>query len=220
MTAEYLWKEAILIMYIDQTLQTYLDDLASSQSTPGGGSAAAVSGAMASALACMVCRLTLGKPKYADVQDEITTLLTQAEEQRQRFQQLMAEDIAAYGKLSACFKMPRESEEQRQARTEAVQKCLVEAALVPLEMSERASTVASICERVAQIGNAGVLSDIAAASMLAASAGTAAAWMVRVNLKSLKDEATVEQLSKRLSAALDEITTRCQRVTEIVGERG
>ncbi len=206
-------------MYIDQHLQTYLDDLASSQSTPGGGSAAAVSGAMAAALACMVCRLTLGKAKYADVQDEISALLTQAEEQRQHFQQLMAEDIAAYGRLSACFKMPRESEEDRQARAEAVQKSLVEAALVPLEMCERSVATAKICERVAEIGNANVLSDIAASAMLAASAGTAAAWMVRVNLKSLKDQEMLEKLSVRLSTALDGITSRCQRVTTIVGER-
>ena len=113
--------------------------------------------------------------------------------------------------------MPRENDEQRQARSEAMQKCLVEAALVPLEMSERAMAVAKICERVAQIGNANVLSDIAASAMLAASAGTAAAWMVRVNLQSLKDERTIEALSGRLSVALDEITSRCQHVTEIVG---
>lgn len=206
-------------MYIDQPLQTYMDDLASSNSTPGGGSAAAVSGAMSAALACMVCRLTLGKKKYADVEGEIATLLEQAEEHRRRFQQLMAEDIAAYGKLSACFKMPRETDEQSQARAEAIQKGLVEAALVPLEMSERAVDVAKICERVAEIGNANVISDIAASAMFAASAGTAAAWMVRINLASLKDEGTVALLSARLSKALDEITHRCQQVTAIVGER-
>lgn len=206
-------------MYIDQTLQMYLDDLASSKSTPGGGSAAAVSGAMAAALACMVCQLTLGKAKYADVQEEISELLAQAEGQRQRFQQLIAEDIAAYGKLSACFKMPRETEEERRARATAVQKSLTEAALVPLEMSERAVAVVKICERVAEIGNANVLSDIAAAAMLATSSGTSAAWMVRVNLKNLNDMETVETLGERLSLALDEVTSSCQRVTSIVGER-
>ena len=206
-------------MYIDQPLQTYLDDLASSNSIPGGGSAAAVSGAMAAALACMVCRLTLGKKKYADVEGEISTLLEQAEEHRRRFQQLMAEDIAAYGKLSACFKMPRENDEQSQARTDAIQEGLVEAALVPLEISERAVEVAKICERVAEIGNANVISDIAASAMFAASAGTGAAWMVRINLASFKDMEMVALLSERLSKALDEITNRCQQVTAIVGER-
>jgi formiminotetrahydrofolate cyclodeaminase len=174
---------------------------------------------MAAALACMVCQLTLGKEKYADVQDEITQLLQQSEEQRQRFQQLMAEDITAYGRLSACFKMPRDDEDQRRMRADAIQLCLHQAALVPLEMSERAVEVAQICQRVAEIGNANVLSDIAAAAMFAASAGTSAAWMVRINLKSLKDEALVADLSTRLSAALSELTTRCQQVTALVGER-
>ena len=208
-----------MALYIEQTLQTYLDDLASSKSAPGGGSAAAVSGAMAAALAGMVCHLTLGKEKYADVQEEITTLLSQAEEHRQRFQQLMADDITAYTRLSACFKMPRDSEDQRQIRLDAIQLCLAQAAQVPLEMSERAVQVAQICERVAEIGNTNVLSDVAAAAMLAASSGTSAAWMVRANLKSLRDEEVLAALSQRLSHALEEITTRCQRVTSIVGER-
>lgn len=206
-------------MYIDQTLHIYLDDLASSKSTPGGGSAAAVSGAMASALACMVCQLTLGKAKYADAQEEIAKLLCQAEELRQRFQQLMAEDITAYGNLSSSFKMPRETEEQREVRAAAIQKGLVAAALVPLEITESANAVAQICVRVAEIGNANVLSDIAAASMFAASSGTAAAWMVRVNLQNLRDQEMLAQISQRLSKALDEITSRCQQVTSLVGER-
>jgi methenyltetrahydrofolate cyclohydrolase len=206
-------------MYLDQTLETYLNDLASSNSTPGGGAAAAVSGAMAAALACMVCRLTLGKEKYADVQTEISTLLQQAEEHRQRFQELMAEDISAYETLSACFKMARETEEQQQRRATAIQKSLVAAALVPLEMSERALAIARICERVAEIGNTNVLSDIAAAAMFAASAATGAAWMVRVNLQGIKDVQQAAGLSKRLSKVLDEITSRCQHVTSLVGER-
>lgn len=206
-------------MYIEQTLQMYLDDLASSKPAPGGGSAAAVSGAMSAALAAMVCRLTQGKEKYAAVQDEINSLLEQAESLRQRFQQLMSEDIEAYSRLSACFKMPREDDEQRLMRADAIQLCLQQAALVPLEMSEKAVQVAMVCERVAEIGNANVLSDIGAAAMLAASAGTSAAWMVRINLKNLKDEAVLERLSRRLSVALDEITSRCQRVTALVGER-
>ncbi|HEY0755272.1 MAG TPA: cyclodeaminase/cyclohydrolase family protein [Ktedonobacteraceae bacterium] len=206
-------------MYIEQTLQTYLDDLASAKSAPGGGSAAAVSGAMAAALASMVCRLTLGREKYADVQEEIADLLNQAEEKRGRFQQLMSADIAAYTKLAACFKMPRDDEDQRSMRMDALQLCLTEAALVPLEMSERAVQVAIICQRIAEIGNVNVLSDIAAAAMMAASAGTSAAWMVRTNLKSLQDDEVIETLSLRLSRALDEITSRCQQVTALVGER-
>src|SRR5437588_3250347 len=94
----------IVNMYLDKPLHYYLDELASAQSTPGGGSASALSGAMGSALASMVARLTLGKASYADVQPEIETLLQQSEKLRERFQQLMQEDIEAYARLSASFK--------------------------------------------------------------------------------------------------------------------
>ena len=206
-------------MYIDQTLRVYLDDLASSNSTPGGGSAAAVSGAMAAALACMVCRLTLGKPKYADVEEEITTLLEKAEEHRERFQQLMTEDIEAYGKLSSSFKMPRDTEEQRETRADALQKGLVAAAQVPLEIAERANALTRICERIAEIGNANVISDIGASTMLASSAGTAAAWMVRINIKSFRDKNLALQLGERMAEALEEIEKHFHRVTELVRDR-
>src|SRR5437763_7608803 len=106
-------------MYIDQTLQNYLDDLASSQPAPGGGAEAALIGAMGAALASMVCRLTLGKDAYAGVQQEIEGLLSQTENLRLKFQQLVQEDSEAYGRLSAYYKLPRETSEERAARTAA-----------------------------------------------------------------------------------------------------
>src|SRR5579859_2591879 len=138
-------------MYLDTSLRTYLDELASSQPTPGGGSASALSGALAASLACMVIQLTLGKASYANVQLEMETLLPQVEQLRRRFQQLMQEDSDAYGRLSASFKLPRETNEQRAARTNAIQERLVEAALVPLEITERAVELLQYCERIAQI---------------------------------------------------------------------
>ncbi len=206
-------------MYLDQPLQHYLDDLSSSDSTPGGGSASALTGAMGAALAGMVARLTLGKEKYADVQQEIEQLLQQTENLRVRFQQLMQEDIDAYGRLSECFKMPRETSEERAARSAAIQARLVDAALVPLEMVECAAELVQYCRRIAEIGNANVLGDIATGSMLASSAGAGAAWMVRANLRAMKDIELVSALGDRLSAALDIITKGSQHVTSIVGER-
>src|SRR5260370_27131385 len=119
-------------MYIDQTLQHYLDDLASSQPTPGGGSASALSGAMGAALASLVCRLTLDKEAYAGVQQEIDELLKRTENLRLRFQQLMQEDIEAFGRLSASSKLPHETSEEHAARSGAIQEQLVGATLVPL----------------------------------------------------------------------------------------
>jgi formiminotetrahydrofolate cyclodeaminase len=174
---------------------------------------------MGAALASMVCRLTLDKDDYADVRQEIANLLEQTENLRQRFQQLMQEDIEAYGKLSEIFKMPRETKEEREARSHAIQEQLVQAALVPLEVAESAADLMQACLRISEIGNAKVLSDVATGSMLASSAGAGAAWMVRINLQSLKDLELVTTLGERLSNALDRITDISQQVTSIVGER-
>jgi formiminotetrahydrofolate cyclodeaminase len=207
-------------MYVDRPLQNYLDDLASAQPTPGGGSTAALSGAMGAALASMVSRLTLGKADYADVQDEIETLLQKAERLRTRFQQLMQADIDAYGSLSASFKLPRSTAEEKAARTKAIQERLAEAAQVPLEMAERAAELVQHCLRIAQIGNARVLSDIATAAALAVCAGDGASWMVRINVTSMKDQELAGKLNDRLEKALRTLSTVSQQVKETVEKRG
>jgi formiminotetrahydrofolate cyclodeaminase len=206
-------------MYIDETLQHYLDDLASAQPTPGGGSTAALSGAMGAALASMVCRLTIGKAAYVVVQPEIEELLKRTEHLRLRFQQLIQEDIEAYGRLSACYKLPRETNEERATRTVAIQKQLVEAALVPLEVAERAAELVQCCERIIEIGNATVLSDVATGAILASSAGEGAALMVRINVQALKDDELADELRERLNRALTVIANGVQRVTSRVGRR-
>jgi len=206
-------------MYLDRPLQEYLDELASAQSTPGGGSAAALSGAMGAALASMVARLTLGKANYADMEPEIAELLQRTEKLRARFQQLMQEDIDAYGKLSASFKLPRSTPAEVKTRSSAIQQRLLEAALVPLETVENAFQLVQHCRRIAEIGNTNVLSDIATSAILASSAGTGAAWLVRVNLRAMKDLELVEKLSDRLNVALDGITEYGQQITSIVGSR-
>ncbi|GCF11011.1 cyclodeaminase/cyclohydrolase family protein [Dictyobacter arantiisoli] len=206
-------------MYLDKSLQTYLDDLASSNSTPGGGSTAALSGAMGSALVCMVSRLTLGKADYAAVHSEIEAIITNAEDVRSRFQNLMQADIEAYGQLAASFKLPRATPEEKAARTQSIQDALVGAALVPLEMVELAAQLVKHCLRVAEIGNKNVLSDIATASMMASGAATGAAWMVRTNLNSLKDAERVHALQQRLTVALETVSVGSQQVVKIVGER-
>lgn len=206
-------------MYLDKSLQTYLDDLASARSTPGGGSTAAVSGAMGSALVCMVSRLTLSKADYAPVHAEIETIVARAEGLRSRFQELMQADIDAYGKLSTGFKLPRSTPEEKAVRTQVIQANLVDAALVPLEMADLAAELVQYCQRVAEIGNKNVLSDIATAAMMASGAATGASWMVYANTNSLKDAERAETLNQRLHTALEAVAAGSQRVVKTIGER-
>ena len=206
-------------MSIDQKLEDYLDDLASTQPTPGGGSAAALSGAMGAALASMVCRLTLGKEAYTSVQHEIEELLRRTEHLRLHFQRLMEEDIEAYGRLSASYKLPHETSEEQAARSTTIQERLVGAALVPLEVAERAAELIQCCQRIAEIGNASVLSDVAAAAILTYGAAESAALLVRINLRSMKNDKLVADLGERLSRALVMISEGRLRVMAIVGSR-
>ena len=206
-------------MYIEETLQRYLDDLASAQPTPGGGSTAALSGAMGAALVCMVCRITSGKEANAEVQQEIAELLGGTEYLRSRFQQLMQEDIEAYGRLAASYKLPRENNEERKYRTDMIQKQLVEAALAPLEVAECAAELIQSCQRIAKIGSISVLSDIATGTILASCSGKGASYMVRINVRSLKNDTLVVELEDRLNTALAIITEGVEQVTNIVGGR-
>ncbi len=206
-------------MYLDKPLNDYLNNLASASSTPGGGSTAALSGAMGAALTCMVARLTQGKADYTDVQVEIASIIEHVEQIRHRFQDLLQADVEAYGRLSSCFKMPRGTTEEKAARTQAIQEQLVAAALVPLEMAERAAELASYSLRVAEIGNKNVLSDIATASALATSAGAGASWMVKANTQMLKDRQRANDIETRLQTALETIARVSQRIITVVGER-
>ena len=206
-------------MYMEETLQRYLDDLASAHPAPGGGSTAALSGAMGAALASMVCRFTMGKEAYANVQQEMEELLRKTEYLRNRFQQLMQEDIKAYGRLSASYKLPRETTDERESRTEAIQKQLVEAALVPLEVAECAAELIQCCQRIAEIGSTTVLSDVITGAILASCSGNGAALMVRINLRSSKNDKLVVELEDRLNTALAIIAEGVEQVTIIAGGR-
>ncbi len=206
-------------MYREQSLEYYLDDLASSQPAPGGGSASALSGALAAALASMVCRLTLGKAGYEEAQSEIESILERTEQLRRRFTELLEEDIAAYARLAAAYKMPRGTDQERAARSEDIQKHLFGAAEVPLEMAECAARLSHFLKRVAEIGNATLLSDLVTAVSLAGAATQGAAGMVRVNLRYMRDTARASELQARLETAQRQVEEVGQQAVEIAGRR-
>src|SRR5215831_664153 len=118
----------------EETLANFLDQLASSAPTPGGGSVAALCGALSVALSSMVANLTLGREKFRDVEPAIRHSLECSERLRARFTHLIAEDISAYGTLSAAYKLPKATPEEQQARSEQIQAALAQAAEVPLLM--------------------------------------------------------------------------------------
>jgi len=187
--------------FSQKTVAQFLDELASQAPVPGGGSGAALVGALGAALASMVCNLTVGKPKYADVQGEIQTLLAQTEALRARLTALIDEDIAVYYRLSSAYKMPKETEEQKAARTAAIQDILRDATKVPMQIAEACVQVLQLCKPIAEKGNVGAVSDAGVAALLAEAALRSAALNVLINLAAIKDA----EFAARERAALESL---------------
>ena len=136
-------------MLTESPLNTFLDDLASSKPAPGGGSAAALCGAVGAALVSMVANLTVGRKKYAGVEEQVQGLLKQADDLRATLLALIEEDIAVYTDVSNAGKMPRDTDEQKAARTEAMQAALKAATLPPMKIVQACRDVLQLCMPIA-----------------------------------------------------------------------
>ena len=187
-------------MLVDLTLRDYLDRLASGAPTPGGGAAAALTGAQGAALVSMVCNLTIGKKKYADVEEEMKEVLAKSESLRAKLTDLIDEDAAAFDKVSEAYGMPKGTDEEKAARRAAIQEALKVAEAVPMETVEACLEVIRLAIVVAEKGNKNVVSDAAVAGILGHAGLLSAADNVRINLNLIKDEAFVEKESEKLDA--------------------
>jgi len=167
----------------------FLDKLASSAPEPGGGSASALAASIGAALVSMVANLTVGKQKYADVQDQIKELVDNSEKVRGELQSLVQKDTEVYGVLAAAFKMPRETDSEKAERDQAIQNACKEATMVPYAIAEQCLEVAKLSEVAADIGNVNAVSDAGVAALLAEAAAQCAALNVKINLGTIKDEA-------------------------------
>jgi len=187
----------------DASICSFLERLSSSAPTPGGGSVAALSGALAAALISMVCNLTVGKTKYVAVQDEIGALLAKSESLRSEMADLLEADVKAYGELSRTMKLPRLTEEQKKARDTAMDRALKAAAEVPMRVAEACVSVMELCRPAAEKGNINAVSDAGVAVLMAEAGLRSAALNVLINLAQIKDDAFVKEARTRLDALLE-----------------
>jgi formiminotetrahydrofolate cyclodeaminase len=166
---------------------------------------AAVSGALGAALVSMVCNLTLGKKAYADVQDDISDLLTQSEALRQELTDLLEDDVAAYTGYSKAAKMPRDTDEEKAERAKVMEEALKVATDVPLRIAETAAKVMDLCMPAAEKGNKWAVSDAGVAILMAEAALRSAALNVLINLGSfaLKDEEFKADRHAKLESLLE-----------------
>lgn len=198
----------------------FLDALADENPTPGGGSAAAHAGAMGAGLVAMVARLSIGKKKYADVEGEMKSVLKEAEELRGKLTNAVDEDAASFDAIMQAFKLPKGTDDEKAARSQAIQDATLYAAEVPLQTATDAVRVMELALRVASVGNSNAITDGASGAAMARAALTSAGYNVRINLSSLKDKDKAAELLdalKVLEAKADEIDVDLRKTLE---ERG
>lgn len=197
------------------SLAAFLDAVASSEPAPGGGTVAAIAGAMAAALAAMVGRLTVGRKKYAEVDAEFRGITVQADTLRARLARLADEDAAAYGEVMKAYAIPKDRADERKA---AIRAAMLAAAEAPMKTLEAARDVARLCARAAAAGNANARSDGGVGGMLAGAAARGAYYNVLINLRSLPEPSArateLEQRAKALSAEAAQLADESARIVE------
>lgn len=206
-------------MIKQQSIQLFLDELASSASTPGGGGAAAIMGAMGAALVSMVCNLTVGKKKYQDVEAELKSVLEQAEGLRGRMTDMIQADVEVFDRVMASYKMPKQTDAEKAARSEEIQAALKAATDVPLECARASAEVIMLSRSVADNGNLNVISDAGVAVLAGYAALKSAALNVYINVGSIKDQAFAEDRRKQLFDILDGCGYTTEEIYQIVKKK-
>ena len=199
---------------------SFIEQLAAPTPTPGGGSAGSYAGAMGAALVAMVAGVTMGKKKYADVEAEMQAIRVVAENLRAELTQAVDDDAASFEVLMAKFKMPKESDEQKSARDAAITQATLNAAHIPLHVSEHAVKVMELALKCAKHGLQSAISDAASGFAMARASLTAAAYNVRINLNSLADKSLGDRMLSELAeleSAADKLEGEMQAVMK---ERG
>lgn len=202
----------------DQRLGDFCEALASDQSVPGGGAAAAVAAALAASLTAMVVRLSLDRPRYEEFARLHDEALVASDASRARFLELADEDASAYAAYRSARSMPRGTDAEQEARDAATRDAARRATKVPLELVRACQAQVELVDRVAGRSNLGVASDLEVAVLLLDSAARAAAANVRVNLPSIGDDGYASAVTAELDQRLQQIQSTTDRAREHVAK--
>jgi formiminotetrahydrofolate cyclodeaminase len=200
----------------DKSIQIFLDELASKSATPGGGSVSALLGAQSAALTSMVCNLTIGKPKYAEVEAEMQVLLQKSEALREKLTGLIKADVDVFNRLMAAYGLPKGTDEEKYARAEVIQAVLKAATEVPLDCARACAEAIKLSRCAANKGNPGVISDAGAAVMAGYGGLKSAALNVYINTGNLKDRQFAETKLAELETILKDVDVVVEDVYQTV----
>lgn len=198
----------------DMQVTEFVNLMASDAPAPGGGSAAALEGAVGAALTAMVCALTVGKKKYADVQELAVESQKKAEELKARFVDVMDRDTEAFNAVSAVFAMPKDTDEQKAARKAAMQEALKGCTKTPFEMMQLACETLELTRSLVGRLNASAASDLGC-SALSLRAAIQGAWLnVLINISGINDEAFAAEYRANGQALLDKALPLADEIYE------
>lgn len=206
-------------MLIHLTCNEFIEELASDSPAPGGGSVSALAGALGVALVSMVAKLTLGKEKFSDQEQEILETLNKAEELTKKLKEYVDLDTEAFNLVMDAFRLPKGNEEERKKRSAAIQELMQHAASLPLEVAEDCLTVLKLSKTVVEKGNPNALSDGGVAALMAHAGIQGAIYNVKINLASIYDESFKKKMAERENTLMEEAGTVHDEIKEILQKR-
>ncbi len=203
-------------MVEQNTFNEFLTELSSKAPVPGGGGAAGVGGALGAALGQMVMNLTIGKKKYADVEEEMEGLLVTMEQLKKRLIHLADKDGEVFAPLAAAYSLPTGTQKEKAYKEQVMEERLLAASQVPLDIMEAASQVLSILEVLAHKGSRMAVSDVGVGASFARAALLGAVMNVYINTKSMKNRERAEELNQRADAMVADGAKKADEIYETV----
>ena len=191
-------------MMLEKKTTEFLEVLSSAEPVPGGGGASAAVGAFASALGMMVANLTVGKKKYADVEEEIQSVRSQLKVLQDKLIDLTDKDAEAFAPLSAAYGLPKDTEEQKAAKARIMEGALYDASVVPIEIMETVLEVMRLLKILGEKGSRIAVSDVGVGVLFAQAALEGASLNVFINTKLMKDRGRAEKLNQKTESMIAE----------------
>lgn len=206
-------------MVESMTIQEFLDVLSSKEPVPGGGGASALAGALGNALGQMVANLTIGKKKYAQVEDEIKELAERMKGIQGQFTALADQDAKVFAPLAKCYSLPAGTEEEKAYKAEVMEARLLDASLVPMEIMEKAWEMLEIMDILADKGSRMAVSDVGVGVQFIRTALLGAVMNVYINTKSMKNREKAEEMNEKAERLIKEGTEAADRIYQKVLEQ-
>ena len=206
-------------MVESMTIQEFRDVLSSKEPVPGGGGASALAGALGNALGQMVANLTIGKKKYAQVEDEIKELAERMKGIQGQFTALADQDAKVFAPLAKCYSLPSGTEEEKAYKAEVMEARLLDASLVPMEIMEKASEMLEIMDILADKGSRMAVSDVGVGVQFIRTALLGAVMNVYINTKSMKNREKAEEMNEKAERLIKEGTEAADRIYQKVLEQ-